>query len=141
MAAAAWVKLGDHVLQRRLRAQQQRRVRMDRAVLLVDAELEHGTPVADLLTGDLPHLDARDRHRVALAREHAGGVRELRVDVEVLLADARGPGRPVHALMSEDVAADENATGDHHAEPDRVGELLANAAHQPPPPPSTALSS
>ena len=116
-AGRALVELDGHVLQRRLGAQQHRRVAVDRAVLLVDVQRHHRDSVAEAHVGDQPHLDPGDRDRLALAgRDRLRGL-EVGVDRVVARADHRDPAGNRQPLLREDVAAHEH--GDHDQRDDR----------------------
>ena len=113
----ARVHLDDHVLQAGLRAQQHRRVLVDRRVLLADLQVDDGDAVLERDLADLADRHAGDVDRLALAGDDGLRRRELGVDLVEVGADARHPLRQVEPLVRGDV--DRHAHGDHEQQEDR----------------------
>ena len=96
------VELEEHVLQAGTRAQEDRRVLVDREELAVDPERDDRDAVLELDVLDLPDLDAGDVDRLALAGDDRLGGRELGLELERLRLEDRDP-QPL--LLDDDVAS------------------------------------
>ncbi len=134
LVAAARFDLDDHVVQPGFRPQQEARVGVDQLhVFGHDVHADDGVPVFEVDRGDLADLDAGDVDRLALARRHRLGGRELGRDVLEFFADEGQPGRQRGLLLGEDA--------EHHRDPgdrqdddrDRVLAVAAGLAREPGP--------
>ena len=97
--ARARVELEEHVLERRRRAHQDRRVLVDRQVLALDREGHDALAVLEVDVGDVADLDAGDADRLALAGDDRLRRLELGLELEGLLLEDRDP----QALLLDDV--------------------------------------
>ena len=126
---AARIELEEHVLERRRRAHQDRRVLVDRQVLALDREGHDALAVLEVDVGDVADLDAGDADRLALAGHDRLGGLELGLQLEGLLLEDRDP----QALLLDDVAGDPEREDQQHEDRQEVPQVLANrGAHQPP---------
>jgi hypothetical protein len=121
----AGVELEEHVLKARARAQEDRGVLVDRQVLAVDAEGDHGATVLELDGLDLPDLDARDVDGLPLPGHNGLRRRELRLQLERLVLEDR---ESQALLLDDDVGRNQ---GDHDEDHDRdeVAQVLADRGH------------
>ena len=135
--ARARVELDEHVLQARPRAERRGGVGEDRQLVVVDhvpVQVHRHDPdaVLGIDPGDLPDLDARDPHGLALTRDDRLGVGELGLELERRLLEERDVR--ARLLLGDDVAGHANPDREQHGEGDEVGEVLADRARHLPPP-------
>ena len=132
--AVARVELQEHVLQPRLRPQQDRGVLVDRRVLAPDLHLHHGATVLELHRADVADLHAGDVHGLALARHDRLRGLELGLHRVEVRPDHRDPRRQVEPLVGQDVPGDAGGHQDHEDDRQEVAEVLADLAPHGPPP-------
>ena len=129
-ASVPGVELGDHVLQAGLGPQQDRGVAVDAVVARLDLHADDRAAVLELDALDLADLDARDVHRLALARRDGLGGLHLRLDLVEVLADHRHPARQRQALVGQDHRRDEARDQDQADDRREVLEVLADRGHR-----------
>ena len=122
-------ELGHHVLEAGLRAQQDRRVAVDRRVVALDVHAHHRPAVLELDARDLADLDARDVDGLPLARGDGLRAAQLRLDLDVVLPEHGDAGRQRQPLVVEDDHGHDHR--DHQQPDDRreVGQVLADRGH------------
>ena len=129
LARFARVELHGHVLQPRARAHQDRGVLVDQLLVRpVDAHGHDRAPVLELDLPDVADLDARHVHRLALTRRDGLRGRDLDLQLELVVAQERDPGRVRLALLREDHAGHGQADHDQRDDRDEVPQVLPDRA-------------
>ncbi len=129
LAAGAGVDLDRHVLEPRPRAQQKRGVRVDElGVLVVDLHGDDGAAAVELRPGHLADVDPGDGHRLPLPRRHRLRGAELRLELELVVADQGDPGREQGRLRRQDDPGGEQPQDDEDPDRHEVAQVLADRA-------------
>ena len=124
----ARVELEEHVLQARLRAEQDRRVLVDRQELAVDVHRHDRVTVLVVDGRDVADANAGHPDRLALAGGHGLGGREVGLELEGLLLEQRDP----QALVLDDDVRREQADRQEAEDRQEIAQVVSDRlAHQP----------
>ena len=128
----AGIELGDHVLEPRLGAHENAGVPVDRRVLALDVQSDHGPAALELHARDLADLDARDVDRLALPRGDRLGRRELGLDGDEVAPEDRHAGRQRQPLLVQDEHRHHERDDEQGDDRREVAPVLADGGHLAP---------